>query len=136
MKQRILRLAAAGGLHLRKQAVGYVALAVALGGSAYAGSRSDSGKVGARDLRPVVVRDVEPMGMQPWRPADVVVRCKRGEQALAPSAGGSLQGDGAGLLQRISPIVVNGKAKGFVISGFNPSDTPQTLDAGVLCLRR
>ena len=132
MKQRILGLAAAGGLHLRKQAVGYVALAVALGGSAYAGSRSDAGKVGARDLRPVVIRDIEPTTIQPDRPADVVASCRRGERALAPRAGGS----GSSALQRISPIVVNGKAKGFVISGFNPSDTPQTLDAGVLCLRR
>jgi hypothetical protein len=120
---------------MRRQLIGYVALVVALTGTAYAGSKNSSGKVGARDLRPVVVRDLEPLTIQPGQPTDAVARCRRGERALAPSAGGSLQGDDAALLQRISPIVANGKAKGFVISGFNPSSTPQTLDAGVLCLR-
>ncbi len=57
MRQRISQAGRSFGLHVRRQAVGYAALVVALGGSAYAGTKANSGKVGGKDLRPFVERD-------------------------------------------------------------------------------
>jgi hypothetical protein len=65
MRERIKRAGRTAGLHLRRQAIGYVALAVALTGSAYAGQKGGSGKVGARDLRPVIVREGQTITVPP-----------------------------------------------------------------------
>jgi hypothetical protein len=122
-------------IHIRRQAVGYLALAVALGGSAYAG-RAGSNKVGATDLRPVVERLGEQVIVPPGESRRAEVSCKRRERALAPLAiGGAVQGDGALTFDALGIIVQNGKAKRAFVAGFNSSSTQQVLEPRILCLR-
>ena len=86
MRERIKRAGRTAGLHLRRQAIGYVALAVALTGSAYAGQKGGSGKVGARDLRPVIVREAPSQTVEPGLFGDAEATCEPGERArLHPS---------------------------------------------------
>jgi hypothetical protein len=132
----LARLARTASLHLRRQAVGYVALAVALGGSAYAGSKGGSQQVGAKDLRPVVERLGESVTVQPGDNGRAEAECKRRERALVPAGGGGfIGGDGAVVLQALGLIVKDGKAKRAFVEGFNISSNPQPLAAHVLCLR-
>jgi hypothetical protein len=122
-------------IHIRRQAVGYVALAVALGGSAYAGSKNGSQKVGATDLRPVVERVGQSVTVQPAEEGRSEASCNRRERALAPLGGGGfIGGDGAVVIRALGLVVKNGKAKRAFVAGFNDSSTPQPLTAHVLCL--
>jgi hypothetical protein len=133
---RLSRLARSTELHVRRQAVGYVALAVALGGSAYAGSKGGSNKVGATDLRPVVERLGQQVTVPPGESRRAEVSCKRRERVIAPLAvGGAVQGDGALTFDALGIIVQNGKAKRAFVAGFNSSSTLQELEPRVLCLR-
>jgi len=134
MRQQLSRAGRGLGLHVRRQVVGYVALAVALGGTAYAGGKASSGKVGAKDLRSMVTRSSE-VTIQPHRPGSSTVECERGEQAIAPSGGGGVAESGPVVLQGITPLLKNGKAKGFTVHGFNSSSQPQGFAAQVTCLR-
>ena len=135
MGERIGRAARGFGFHIRRQAIGYVALAVALGGTAYAGGKASSGKVGSEDLRPFVLRDGNALTIAPGDPATSTAQCKRGERALAPIGDGSFQGGNGTVLNSISSLGV-GKRQGFVVSGLNPTSQPQTLQARVVCLKR
>ena len=131
----LARLARTASLHLRRQAVGYVALAVALGGSAYAGSKGGSQQVGATDLRPVKQRVGEQVTVQPGDTGRSEAACKRRERALAALGGGGFIGDDGSVVLRATGMVVrNGKAKRAFLEGFNESSTPQPLTAHVLCL--
>jgi len=135
MGVKIGRAARGIGFHMRRQAVGYVALVVALGGTAYAGGKASSGKVGAKDLKPFVLRDGGAITISPNDAAQSTARCKRSERALAPIGDGSFQ-DGTGTaLNSISALGV-GKHQGFVVSAFNTSPQPQSLQARVVCLKR
>ena len=69
MGHRIRRAGHSLGLHVRRQAIAYLALAVALGGSAYAGTKASSSKVGGKDLRPFVLRDGNLIRSNPISPA-------------------------------------------------------------------
>src|ERR687897_244219 len=112
MGERIGRATRRVGFHIRRQAVGYVALAVALGGSAYAGGKGSSGKVGATDLRPVVVRFGDPITVPPGESGRGEAACKRRERALTPlGAGRAVQGGGALTFDALGIITKNGKAK-------------------------
>ncbi|MGH2590136.1 MAG: hypothetical protein ACRDGW_04990, partial [Actinomycetota bacterium] len=91
MKEQLRRAGHGAGLHLRRQAVGYAALVVALGGSAYAGTNVGS-KVGGKDLRPFIERDGAQVTIQPGASAQSSAECKRGERAVAPLGFGSSQG--------------------------------------------
>jgi hypothetical protein len=123
-------------IHIRRQAVGYVALAVALGGSAYAGTKGGSQKVGATDLRPVVERLGQSVTVQPQESGRAEAACKRRERALVPlGGGGSIDNDGAVVLNGIGLVIKNGKAKRAFASGFNYSSSPQPISSSVLCLR-
>ena len=122
-------------VHMRRQAVGYVALAVALGGTAYAGGKASSDKVGSNDLRPFVLRDGNAITIPPDDAAQSTAQCKRGERALAPIGDGRSE-DGRGTaLSSISSLGA-GKRQGFVISALNSSPQPQPLQARVVCLKR
>jgi DNA transposition AAA+ family ATPase len=135
MGERIGRATRRVGFHIRRQAVGYVALAVALGGTAYAGGKASSGKVGAKDLKQFVLRDGNAVIISPNDAAQSTARCKRRERALAPIGDGSFQ-DGTGTaLNSISALGV-GNHQGFVVSAFNTSPQPQSLQSRVLCLKR
>jgi hypothetical protein len=123
------------GLHVRRQAVGYLALAVALGGSAYAGTKASSSKVGGKDLRPFVQRDGDVVSVLPDRSATSTAECKRGERALVPLGAGSSEGGAGALMHDVSSLGV-GKRQGFFITVLNSTAQPQTYQARVLCLRR
>src|ERR687892_2867344 len=95
MRERIKRAGRTAGLHLRRQAIGYVALAVALTGSAYAGQKAGSGKVGARDLRPVIVREGQTISVPPGQSSGgIEATCQPGERAVAPEVVGGVAQDG------------------------------------------
>jgi hypothetical protein len=144
MNHRIKRAGRTAGLHFRRQAIGYVALAVALTGSAYAGSKSGSSKVGARDLRPVIVREGQSVSAQPGlSTGGIEATCEPGERAVAPSVVGAVAGDGRRIA--LSSIGVTGdpvkegsariRPTGFVYSGHNASSEPLSFTAEVACLR-
>jgi hypothetical protein len=143
MNHRIKRAGRTAGLHFRRQAIGYVALAVALTGSAYAGSKSGSSKVGARDLRPVIVREGQSVTTEPGLGAGVEANCERGERAVAPDVGSAAAADGRSIA--LSGIEVTGepvregsarlRPTGFVYFGHNTSAQPLPFTAGVVCLR-
>ena len=144
MKHRIRRAGRGAGLHLRRQAIGYVALAVALTGSAYAGSKAGSGKVGARDLRPVIVREGQSVTEEPGlSTGGIEATCKPGERAVAPSVLAATGQDARGIV--LSGIGVTGepvkegsariRPTGFVYFGRNTSSEPLSFTAEVACLR-
>ena len=143
MRERIKRAGRTVGLHLRRQAIGYVALAVALTGSAYAGQKAGSGKVGARDLRPVIVREGESITAPPGLDTSVEASCKPGERAVAPDVSSFVAQDGRGVaLSQIGmrgEPVKEGSARirptGFVYFGNNLSSEPLQFTAHVACLR-
>jgi hypothetical protein len=136
MSERIKRARRGAGLHLRRQAIAYVALAVALGGSAYAAGGGRSGKVGGKDLKPMVARLGQPVSVQPGESTQATAECRRGERALAPLGFGESGGDGATVLSAIGVIVhKKGKSKSAFISGFNTSTSPKEINASVLCLK-
>jgi hypothetical protein len=135
MGQRISQVGRSFGRHVRRQAVGYVALAVALGGSAYAGANAGSNKVGGKDLRPFVQRDGTAVTIQTGDAGESTAECKRGERALAPLGDGSRQGADGAVLHSFS-AVGSPKRQGFLLTVFNQSPQPQTYQARVLCLRR
>jgi hypothetical protein len=135
MRQRISQAGRSFGLHVRRQAVGYAALVVALGGSAYAGTKANSGKVGGKDLRPFVLRDGNEVSILPQRAGTSTAECKRGERALAPLGAGSLQDGNGAVLNSVSSLGV-GKRQGFFLTALNSASQPQTYQARVLCLRR
>ena len=137
MSERMMRIAAGIGIHVRRQAVGYLALAVALGGSAYAGGKAGSDKVGGRDLKPFVTRGGNLVTVPPGDEGDSFASCERGERAIAPGAAGGTTG------AAINGFTAQGRTgkKGFRPTGFrvgttNNTSAPQTLQADVLCLRR
>src|ERR687891_741925 len=102
MRERIKRAGRGAGLHLRRQAIGYVALAVALTGSAYAGSKAGSGKVGASDLRPVIVREGESVTAPPGQSTGgIEATCQPGERAVAPGITSATGGGGGTVLKSI-----------------------------------
>jgi hypothetical protein len=135
MRARISQAGHSLGVHVRRQAVGYLALAVALGGSAYAGTKVISGKVGGKDLRPFVVRDGNEVSILPQRAGTSTAECNRGERALAPLGAGSLQDGNGAVLNSVSSLGV-GKRQGFFLTALNSTSQPQTYQARVLCLRR
>jgi hypothetical protein len=136
VEDRIKRMRRNVGLHVRRQAVAYVALAVALGGSAYAGGKAGSDRVGGRDLKPFVTRGGNLVTVPPGEEADSFARCKRGERAIAPGVAGGTAG------AAVNGFTAQGRTskKGFRPTGFrigttNRTDEPQTLQADVLCLK-
>jgi hypothetical protein len=135
MRQRISQAGRNLSVHVRRQAVGYVALAVALGGSAYAGTKTSSDKIGGKDLRPFVQRDGESVTIQPDRSGTSTAECKRGERALVPLGAGSSEGGTGAVLHDVSSLGV-GKRQGFFLTVLNSTAQPQTYQARVLCLRR
>jgi hypothetical protein len=143
MKQGATRIGRTVGVHVRRQAIGYVALAVALTGSAYAGQKAGSGKVGARDLRPVIVREGESITASPGLNASVEASCEPGERAIAPDVSSFVAQDGRGVaLHHIGMTgepVKEGSARirptGFVYFGNNLSSEPLQFTAHVACLR-
>jgi hypothetical protein len=135
MRQRISQAGRSFGRHVRRQAVGYVALAVALGGSAYAGTKANSAKVGGKDLRPFVERDGTAVTIQAGEAGESTAECKRGERALAPLGVGSRQGADGAVLHTLSALGLP-KRQGFLLTVLNPTSQQQTYQARVLCLRR
>jgi hypothetical protein len=135
MRHRISEAGRSFSRHVRRQAVGYVALAVALGGSAYAGTNASSDKVGGKDLRPFVLRDGHEVSILPQRAGTSTAECKRGERALAPLGAGSLQDGNGAVLNSVSSLGV-GKRQGFFLTALNSTSQSQTYQARVLCLRR
>jgi hypothetical protein len=135
MRQRINQAGRSFGLHVRRQAVGYAALAVALGGSAYAGTKANSGKVGGKDLRPFVERLGTQITIQPGDSGQPTAECKRGERALAPLGAGSAQDDRGAVVNSLSALGLP-KRQGFLLTVLNPTSQSQTYQARVLCLRR
>jgi hypothetical protein len=136
MRERTRWLAGGVGLHLRRQAVGYVALAVALGGSAYAGSQAGSGKVGGHDLKPFEIRFGDLITVGPGQAATSVATCKRGERAIAPGvSGGTTGADLSGLQAQGREGRKGFRPTGFRVGTTNAASEPRTLQAEVLCLR-
>jgi hypothetical protein len=135
MKETIKRAGSGLGLHMRRQAIAYVALAVALGGSAYAGNKASSSEVGGKDLRPFVQRDGNLVTIQPGRSGTSTAECKRGERALTPLSSGSGQGGNGAVMNSVSSLGV-GKRQGFFLTALNSTSQPQTFQARVLCLRK
>ena len=143
MKHRIRRAGRGAGLHLRRQAIGYVALAVALTGSAYAGSKAGSGKVGARDLRPVIVREGQSITAPPGLSWTAEATCQPGERAVAPSVAGATAQDGRttvldGIKVTGDPVKEDSariRPTGFFYAGGNPSSEPLPITVEVVCLR-
>jgi hypothetical protein len=135
MRQQLTRAGRGLGLHARRHAVGYLALAVALGGSAYAGTKAGSSKVGGKELRPFVERLGSEVTIQPGRSGQSTAECKRGERAMAPLGGGSAQ-DANGAV--VNSFTARGlpKLQGFLFTVLNPTSQSQTYQARVLCLRR
>ena len=139
MKQGVTRFGRTAAFHLRRQAIGYVALAVALTGSAYAGSKAGSGKVGASDLRPVIVREGESVTAPPGQSTGgIEATCQPGERAVAPD----VVGGRSIVLESIEVAgepVKEGSARirptGFLYFGRNTSSEPQPFFPGVACLR-
>jgi hypothetical protein len=134
MRQRIRQAGHSVGLHVRRQAVGYVALVVALGGSAYAGTKANSVKVGGKDLRPFVERLGTQVTIHPGDSGQSTAECKRRERALAPLGAGSAQGDRGAVVNSFSALGLP-KRQGFLLTVLNPTSQPQTYQARVLCLR-
>jgi hypothetical protein len=135
MRETIKRAGSGVGLHVRRQAIAYVALAVALGGTAYAGTKASSSKVGGKDLRPFVLRDGNLVTIDPDGSATSTAECKRGERALAPVGGGSSQNGTGAVINNIASLGV-GKRQGFFLTGLNSTSQPHTFQARVLCLRK
>jgi hypothetical protein len=135
MRERVRRAGRLLGLHVRRQAVGYMALVVALGGTAYAGTKANSGKVGGKDLRPFVERDGEAITIQAMSSGQSTAECKRGERAVAPLGFGSGQGAEGPVLESILSAGLP-KRNGFVLGVQNSTSQTQTYQARVLCLRR
>ncbi|MGH2988690.1 MAG: hypothetical protein ACRDMA_02345 [Solirubrobacterales bacterium] len=135
MKEQLRRAGHGAGLHLRRQAVGYAALVVALGGSAYAGTKAGSGKVGGKDLRPFVERFGTEVTILPGRSGQSTAQCKRGERALAPLGVGSNQAADGAVMNTVVSAGLS-KREGFLITALNPTSQPQTYQARVLCLKR
>jgi hypothetical protein len=134
MRQRINQAGRSFGFHVRRQAVGYAALVVALGGGAYAGTKANSGKVGGKDLRPFVERLGTQVTIQPDDSGQSTAECKRGERALAPLGAGSAQDDRGAVVNSFSALGLP-KRQGFLLTVLNATPQPQTYQARVLCLR-
>jgi hypothetical protein len=136
MRERTRRVAGGLGLHLRRQAVGYVALAVALGGSAYAGSKAGSGKVGGRDLKPFVTRSGSQVTVPAGAEGTSIASCKDGERAIAPGVAGGTSGAAVnGFLAQGRTGRKGFRPTGFVVGAINDASAPRVLQADVLCLR-
>ena len=117
--------------------VAYVALFVALGGTALAAS----GQIGAKGLKRMVVREevrrVPANASQDfWQ---VIARCKRKEQFVSGSGG--WVGDDGPLAEK--PLVTSalairneleGPAVGYEVRGYNPPGLANELVAQALCL--
>ena len=117
MRQRISQAGRSFGLHVRRQAVGYAALVVALGGSATRVLRRTPARSGGKDLRPFVLRDGIEVTSWPQRAGTSTAECKRGERALAPLGAGSLQDGNGAVLNSVSSLGV-GKRQGFFLTAF------------------
>jgi hypothetical protein len=135
MRQRISQVGRSFGLHVRRQAVGYAALVVALGGSAYAGTKGNSSKIGGKDLRPFVERLGTQATIQGGDSGQSTAECKRGERALAPLGAGSAQNGNGAVVNSFAALGLP-KRQGFVLTVLNPTTQPQAYQARVLCLRR
>lgn len=137
MGKRLKRAGRGVGHHVRRQAVGYLALAVALSGTAYAGGKAGSGKVGARDLKPMVIRDGQSVTVHPGRSANATAQCRRGEQALAVLGGSDIDADrSASVTRALAAVRKKGRSRWVALSGYNPHDVPIGFHASVLCLKR
>lgn len=135
MRDAIKQAGRAAGLHVRRQVIGYVALAVALGGTAYAGSKGGSDNIGGRDLRPVVDRRGDTLDLPPGNQAQVRATCKRGEVALeALNAHGGI---GVATIVEKQPLIAKkGRLKGFELFVDNRSAELAVFTPEVACLRR
>lgn len=120
MRQRLIS-------HLHHNVVGYLALVVALSGTAYAAS-----EVGGRDLGPIVQRQNE-IVLQPGQTDSVIRKCRRGERALGLDAITSpgTRAVGWSLLYRDRKRTVGG-----ILTGENTGSTPARFGIGVACLKR
>jgi hypothetical protein len=136
LKQRTRRAAKGVGVHLRRQAVGYVALAVALGGSAYAGSKGDSVKVGGKDLKPFEIRFGDRVTLAPGSEGVSLASCRGGERAIAPGISGGTTGAAVNALQAEGRSGRKGfRPTGFRVGAANDTLAPKEIRAEVLCLR-
>jgi len=137
MKDEMKRIRHSIGVHVRRQAVGYVALLVALGGTAYAGGKANSSKVGGQDLRPFEIRFGDRVTVPVGDEGASLASCERGERAIAPGVAG---GTAAAAVNGITAHGQTGKKgfrpTGFRVSATNEASAPREIRAEVLCLRR
>lgn len=117
--------------------VAYVALVVALSGTAIAAS----GHFGADDLKPVVVRKEKTAAGGELGLASVVARCHRNEELIS-GAGGWNKAGGTGVPAPTvsqASVITGGKdhsrPDGFIVQGGAPGQKNH-LVAQALCLRR
>lgn len=120
MGERVMR-------HLRGNVVGYLALMVALGGTAYAAN-----EIGGNDLGPIVQRQRE-IVLQPGQLDSVIKNCRPGERALAVDAITSpgTRATGWSLIYKDRSRTVGG-----ILTGENTGAAPAALGIGVACLKR
>ncbi len=115
--------------HVRRQAVGYLALVVALSGTAYAAN-----KVTGRDIGPVKQRDSGVVMVQPNSSVQRSASCKKGEVALGFGAGTVPSGGGGGTPARIAGL--NMTRREVLATIFNDTDDPQNFVVNVSCLKK
>ena len=82
-----------------------------------------------------MLRDGNPVTIQPADAGESTAECKRGERALVPLGGGSRQDGTGAVLHSVSSLGV-GKRQGFFLTALNSTSQPQTYQARVLCLRK
>ena len=113
--------------HVRGNVVGYLALMVALGGTAYAAN-----EITSRDLGPVVQRQKQ-IVLEPGQTDSVIRKCKAGESALAVDAitFPGTRATGWSLLYRDRQRTIGG-----ILTGENTGTSPAALGIGVACLKR
>ena len=112
--------------------VAYLALFAALGGTAIAARDN----LGAKELKPLVVRKEKFRPSAPGGEASVTTRCRRNEEFIAGGGGWNRFGGDAASAPTISQASVfsaGQRPKGYVVRGRAPA-LNNTLVAQALCL--
>jgi hypothetical protein len=118
-------------LHVRRQAVGYLALLIALSGTAYAATT-----VGSKDLAPIKLR-ARGLNIDAGKAAIVSKKCKQGERALSVGTFWGEQQGGASttgeLLQAEASLTSPDRG---TATGRNRSTVRQQFAVQVACLKK
>ena len=123
------------GRYVRGNAIAFLALFVALGGTAYA---IGANTIGATAVKSLIVRERTPHVTVPPGSAQVAFKtCEKGEQFISGAAGweGATMADNTPIVHSQFVGAAGANATGFIAYGRNNGAVPRKLVVQIACLK-